>query len=143
MKARYLWFLIFLLSCGEPEVLKTVNWKGNTITWEVLDGGATSSYRWLIMFSEEGSGSKDLIFESYSSPYIGDIEVNEDELLILIQEFNAKRNDTIVINMKDVEEYIDEPVVYERDVLKNSNEYYREPDFIKEDREYAVAHDLL
>ena len=130
MKIRYLWFLVFLVSCAEPEVLKTIHWKGNTITWEVLDGGATTSYQWLIKFSEKGSSSKDLIFESYSTPYIGDIDVYQDELLILIPNFNTKENDTIAVDLRDVEEYIDEPVIYERGVLKNSNKYYKEPDFV-------------
>ncbi|PSR54228.1 hypothetical protein AHMF7605_12190 [Adhaeribacter arboris] len=143
MKVRYLWFLIFLISCGETKVLKTVNWKGNTITWEVLDGGATTSYLWKIMFSEKGESSKDLIFRSYSTPYVGDIEVHQDKLLILIPDFKNKVNDTIAINLRDVEEYIDEPVDYKRNALKNSNKYYKEPNFVKEDREYYIANDLL
>ncbi|QHL88994.1 hypothetical protein GU926_16775 [Nibribacter ruber] len=143
MKLWYLWILILLISCSEPEILKEITWNNNRISWEVLDGGATTSCRWLIKYSEDGENNKDLIFESYSSPYIADIEVYKDELLIFCPDFRNRVNDTIKINLKDIDKYIDEPIVYELDVLKRNNEYYKEPDFVKEDREYAIANGLL
>ncbi|ALJ00701.1 hypothetical protein [Rufibacter tibetensis] len=143
MKIWYLWILILLVSCSEPEILKEVNWNENCISWEVLDGGATTSFKWLIKYSEGGENRKDLIFESYSSPYISDIEVYKDELLILCPNIRNKVNDTITINLKDINKYIDEPIVYEQDILKRKNEYYKEPSFVKKDREYAVANGLL
>ena len=143
MKLRYFWISILLVSCSEPKILKEVTWNDNRISWEVLDGGATTSYRWLIKYSEGGEKSKDLIFESYSSPYISDIEVYKDELLILCPDSRNKVNDTITINLKDIDKYIDDPIVYEWDVLKGKNEYYKEPSFVKEDREYAEANGLL
>ncbi|WP_210463691.1 hypothetical protein [Rufibacter roseolus] len=142
MKLKYLWISGLLISCSEPRVLKEANWNGNRITWEVLDGGATSSYRWLINFSEGEENSKELIFESYSSPYIEDIEVYEDKLLILCPDFRNKVHDTITINLKEIDKYKGEPVVYERNVLKNSNGDYKEPTFVKEDRADALANGL-
>ncbi|WP_144607022.1 hypothetical protein [Algoriphagus algorifonticola] len=134
-------FFVTLVGCGTPTELKTVNWNGNRITWTVLDGGATTSYYWKIFFTKKGSNSQDLIFESYSSPYITDISTNGNKLLIHCA-VDRDSTDIITIDLNKIEDFIDDPIEYERSLLEQTNESYIEPEFVKQDREFAIKHNL-
>jgi len=132
---------ITLFSCGTPKELKTVNWKGNQITWTVLDGGATTSYYWQIFFTKEESHSRKLIFESYSWPYITDISNSNNQLLIHCH-VDSNSTNTIVINLNKIDDFIENPIKYQRSMLEQTNESFNEPEFIKRDREFAIEHKL-
>ena len=133
--------LLILTNCGIPTDLKTVNWKGNMVSWSVLDGGATTSYLWKIHYKEKGSTSEHLIFESYSTPYITDISIKRDQLLIHCL-VNKDSTDYITLDLNEIKDFIDDPVKYDRTILESSNHSYHEPTFVKRNRESAIKHNL-
>lgn len=130
-----------LISCGTPTELKTVNWNGNRITWTVLDGGATTSYYWKIYFTKKNSNNRNLIFESYSSPYITNISTSGNNLLIHCA-VDREITDFITIDLNQINDFIDDPVEYERTLLEQTNNSYTEPEFVKRDRKFAIKHNL-
>jgi hypothetical protein len=125
-----------LISCEEPQVLKKLKWNDYEIKLESLDGGATTSYYRKIKSKKASDYGESLIFESYSSPYITDIHAENNTLSVICSGFKDKM-DTISIDLNHLEDFIDEPVKYQRDSLLNTNKFYKEPLFIKKDRETA------
>lgn len=60
-----------------------VKWRGNTIRLSVINGGATTSFLFKIDYERDWIlGKRRLIFESYSTPYLEDISVENDKLVI-------------------------------------------------------------
>ena len=126
---------IFLTSCINPEKIKTIDWNGNTITLSTINGGATTAYLYKIEYKRKWIFGRDrLIFWSYSTPDINDISVENDKLII---HCFASKNQTnnIIIDLKNISEFIGSPVKYRRSVLEKTNNYYDEPNFIKRDRQ--------
>jgi hypothetical protein len=110
-----------------------LNWKDNTVRWSVVNGGATTSFLWKIYFQRNGSKTKRLIFQSISSPYITDISIAGDNLLIHCA--GSGGNEKIIeINIKNVDDFIDDPIKYRRSFLEQTNNSYHEPEFLREDR---------
>ena len=133
--------LVTLLGCSPPTELKFVNWDGNQITWTVLDGGATTSYLWQIFFRKNESDPQKLIFKSYSSPHITDISLAKSELLIHC--FRDRDSEYfITIDLTKVEDFIENPVEYERSILKRTNKSYREPEFVVKERQLSRESNL-
>lgn len=132
---------IFLAGCIEPIELKILKWNDNAIRLLVVDGGATTSFLWKIHFQKNGSKRERLIFQSYASPYIEDITIAGDNLLIHcgVKRGNEQR---IEINMKNVEDFIDDPIIYRRSVLDQTNDCYHEPEFIRQDRADDIKYGL-
>ncbi len=132
MNFRYLFLILFLFleGCIEPQELKILNWHDNAIRWTVVDGGATTSYLWKIYFQKNGSKRKRLIFQSYASPNISDISVS-GEYLIIHSGGDRKDMRLIQIDMRKVDDFVDNPVIYRRSVLEQTNSSYQEPDFVK------------
>ena len=128
IKGSLILMLLILNACGEPQVIKSIQWNDHKVTWEVLDAGATTSYRWIINVDNKK------IFESYSTPYINNIQASNNDLLIY---YAIGRNDSaaITINYADLNDYQRNPVVYERDILKSTNDSYIEPHYIRLERE--------
>ncbi len=141
-------FIIFILlisfsSCIKPEKIKTIDWNGNTITFSTINGGMTTSYLYKIEYKRKWIFGKDrLIFWSYSTPSINDITVKNDKLIL---HCFAGKNQTnnIIIDLKNINKFIGNPVKYRRDVLEKTNDFYVEPDFIKENRKEAIKYGLL
>ena len=139
MKVPYAFFILFLFlyGCIEPEELKMLNWNDNVVRWSVVNGGATTPFLWKIHFQRNGSKTKRLIFQSISSPYITDISIAGDNLLIHC--FGSRGNEKIIeINIKNVDDFIDDPIKYRRSILEQTNNSYHEPEFIREDRATAI-----
>jgi|GEM_PF-4012980 hypothetical protein len=135
--------LISFSSCIKPEKVKTIDWNGNTITFSTINGGMTTSYLYKIEYKRKWIFGKDrLIFWSYSTPSINDITVKNDKLII---HCFAGKNQTnnIIIDLKNINKFIGNPVKYRRDVLEKTNDFYVEPDFIKENRKEAIKYGLL
>ena len=143
MKAYYIFFiLLFLLEgCIKPQELKLLNWNDNAVRWSVINGGATTSFLWEIYFQKNSSKHKKLIFKSYSEPYITDISISGDYLII---HCSGKSNhlNLIQINLKKVEDFIDNPVNYRESILERTNDSYHEPEFIRENRDEAIKYGL-
>ena len=132
--------IILLTSCLKPEKVKTIDWKGNTITFSTYNGGATTSYLYKIEYKRKWIFGKDrLIFWSYSTPHINDISV-ENEQLIIHCFANKNRTNDIFIDLKNISKFIGNPVKYRRSVLEKTNDYYDEPDFIKQNRLRTIKH---
>ena len=124
--------LISLSSCLEPEEVKTIDWKGNKITFSTFNGGMTTSYLYKIEYKRKWIFGKDrLIFWSYSTPSVNDISVENDKLII---HCFARKNQTnnIIVDLKNINKFIGNPIKYRRDVLEKTNEYYDEPNFLKQ-----------
>jgi len=103
----------------------------------------TTSYLYKIEYKRKWIFGKDrLIFWSYSTPSINDITVKNDKLII---HCFAGKNQTnnIIIDLKNINKFIGNPVKYRRDVLEKTNDFYVEPDFIKENRKEAIKYGLL
>jgi len=117
-------FILLFASCIKPEKVKTIDWNGNTITLSVINGGATVAYLYKIEYKRKWILGRDrLIFWSYSTPEVNDISVENDRLTI---HFWADKNQTnkIVIDLKDINKFIGNPVKYRRGVLEKTNDYY-------------------
>ena len=135
--------LISFSSCIKPEKIKTIDWNGNIITFSTINGGMTTSYLYKIEYKRKWIFGKDrLIFWSYSTPSINDITIKNDKLII---HCFARKNQTnnIIIDLKNINKFIGNPVKYRRDVLEKTNDFYVEPDFIKENRKEAIKYGLL
>lgn len=127
--------IILLTSCIKPEKTKTVEWDGNTITLSVLNGGATTAYLYKIEYKRKWIfGRQRLIFLSYSTPGVNDISVENDKLIIHCFAGKNKTNN-INIELKNIHQFIGSPVKYNRDFLEKTNDYYIEPNFIKQARQ--------
>ena len=133
--------MIFLSGCTEPEDLKLLNWKENAVRLSVINGGATTSFFWKIHFQKNGSKRKRLIFQSISSPYVESISVSGDKLIIHCGG-TGKQEDRIEINIRDINDFVDEPVKYRKSILEQTNKSYREPEFIKEGRANDIKYGL-
>ena len=133
LKGRFmaLVMLMMLTGCFEPEHMKTVSWNNHGIELSVVNGGATSPFRWMIHY-RKWSGRK-LIFQSISTPYIEDIAVNGDNLLIYCTDGRF-----LHIHLDKIEEFIDHPVKYRKLVLEQTNASYHEPGFIIEERKNSI-----
>ncbi len=135
--------IILLTSCLKPEKVKTIDWKGNTITFSTFNGGATTSYLFKIEYKRKWIFGKDrLIFWSYSTPSVNDISVENEKLIIHCFGARNTTND-IIIDLKNINKFIGNPVKYRRDVLEKTNDYYDEPDFIKQNRQQAIKYGLI
>lgn len=141
MRILQIVLILILFSCGKPQELKTLNWNDNQISWTVLDGGATTSYYWQIFYKSQDENKNKLIFESYSSPYLTDISIQNNNLVIHALD-DHNQPEFINIDLTKIEDYIKEPVKYERTILKQTNDSYKEPEFIKLEREFAIKHNL-
>ncbi len=143
LKLKFIIYLsiIFLFGCSETQELKILNWNDNAVRWSVINGGATTSFLWKIHFQKNGSKSKKLIFQSYASPYIEDIKVAGDNLIIYCGESRGKRN-VIEINLKNISDFIDDPIKYRRSVLEQTNDSYHEPEFIRQARADDIRYGL-
>ena len=145
-KFKYLIFFTLIAvftSCIKPEVINTVKWRGNTIRLSVINGGATTSFLFKIDYERDWIlGKRRLIFESYSTPYVKDISVENDKLVI---DCYASKNQTnkILIDLNNINKYIGNPVKYRRDILDKTNTYYIEPDFIKQNRQKAIKNGII
>lgn len=128
--------LLLLSGCFKPEHLKTVSWNNHEIEWSVVDGGATTSFLWKIHY-KKWSGKK-LIFQSYADPYIQDIAVIGDYLLIYCQDSRF-----LYIPLDKIEDYVDHPVKYSRLALEQTNASYEEPGFIKSERKKLIKWGLI
>lgn len=128
--------ILFLitLGCIEPEEIKSIEWNGNKIKWTVLNGGPTTSFLWKVYFTEKNSNKENLIFESYSTPYVTDISVRGDYLLIHCYG-EKNKNEYIVLNLTMIDEFTDNPIEYFDCELKQTNDAYYEPEFVKRERE--------
>ena len=132
---------LFLAGCIESKELKILNWNDNAIRLSVVDGGATTSFLWKIYFQKNGSKRKRLIFQSYASPYIEDITIAGDKLLIHCP--GNRGNETLIeINMKYVDDFIDNPIKYRRSVLDGTNDSYHDPEFIRQERADDIKYGL-
>ncbi len=146
IKIKYLIFLTLIVvftSCIKPEVIKMVKWRGNTIRLSVINGGATTSFLFKIDYERDWIlGKRRLIFESYSTPYLEDISVENDKLVI---DCLASKNQTnkILIDLNNINKYIGNPVKYRRNVLVKTNAFYIEPDFVKRDRQEAIRYGII
>ena len=130
-------------SCIKPEVIKTIKWNGNTVRLSVINGGATTSFLFKIDYEKDWIlGKRRLIFESYSTPNINDIYVENDKLIIDCYVRNDQTN-KIVIDLNNINKYIGNPIKYRRDVLVRTNAFYIEPDFIKRDRQKAIEYGII
>lgn len=142
---KYLIFFIlsvFLISCTTTEKIKTIDWNGNTITLSIINGGATTAYLYKIEFKRKWIFGRDrLIFWSYSTPILNDISVENDKLTIHCFASENQTNN-IIIDLKNISEFIDRPVKYRRSILEKTNKYYNEPNFIKRDRQQAKKYGL-
>jgi hypothetical protein len=142
------YLIIFILtivftSCIKPEVIKTIRWNDNTIKLSVINGGATTSFLYKIEYHRNWVFGKDrLIFQSYSTPDIEDISVENDKLII---DCFAGHDQTekILIDLKNINKFIVNPIKYRRDVLVKTNRFYVEPDFVKKDREKAKEYGII
>jgi len=130
MKARYFFILLFVLSgCIEPHELKILNWNNNAVRWSVVNGGATTPFLWKIYYQKNGSRQKKLIFQSISSPSITDISISTDYLLIHCDGY-GKQVKLIQINMREIDDFIANPIKYRKSILEQTNDSYHEPEFI-------------
>jgi hypothetical protein len=135
--------IISFTSCIRPEKIKTIDWVGNTITLSVINGGATTSYLYKIEYKRKWIfGRERLIFWSYSTPSVDDISVENNKLIIHCFASKNQAN-RIVIDLKNINKFIGSPVKYRRDVLEKTNDYYDEPNFIKQDRQQAKKYGLI
>ena len=76
-----------------------LNWNDNVVRWSVVNSGATTPFLWKIHFQRNRSKTKRLIFQSISSPYITDISIAGDNLLIHCA--GSRGNEKIIeINIK-------------------------------------------
>lgn len=145
-KLKYILFFILVVvfsSCIKPEVIKTIKWNGNTIRLSVVNGGATTSFLYKIDYEGDWFlGKERLIFESYSTPCIKDISVENDQLMI---DCFAANNQTkrIMIDLKKINKFIGNPIKYRRNILVKTNGYYVEPDFVKQERQKAKEYGLI
>lgn len=129
-------FIIIFSSCIETEVLKTIKWNGNAIRLTVTNGGATTAFLYKVDYKKNWFFARErLIFESYSSPSLEDILVENDKLFIVCFTGNSQVN-KIEIDLKNINKFIRNPIEYRRDELIRSNGFYIEPDFIKRDRHF-------
>ena len=118
----------------QAEKTKTIDWKGHSITFSTINGGMTTSYLFKIEYKRKWIfGRNRLIFWSYSSPSINDISVENDKLILHCFARNNQSNE-IIINLKNINKFIGDPVRYRRDVLEKTNDFYIEPNFIKQRR---------
>jgi hypothetical protein len=135
--------IVSIFSCIKPEKTKTIKWDGNTITLSVLNGGMTSANLYLIEYKRKWIfGKNRLIFWSYSTPSVNDITVENDNLIIHCLARKDQTN-TIIIQLNNINEFIGSPIKYRRDVLEKTNDFYVEPNFIKQSRKEAAKHGLL
>ena len=135
--------IILFTSCIKPEKIKTLDCNGNTITFSVTNGGATTAYLYKIEYKRKWILGRDrLIFSSYSTPAVNDISVENEKLII---HCFAVRNQihNVVIDLKNINKFIGNPVKYRRDVLEETNDFYIEPDFLKQNRQEAKEHGLI
>lgn len=145
-KLKYLIFFLLIISifsCIKPEEIKTIKWDGNTITLSVINGGMTTAYLYKIEYKRKWIfGKERLIFWSYSTPSINDITVENDKLII---HCFAPKNQTnnIIIDLKNIHKFIGSPVKYRRDVLEKTNDFYVEPNFIKQNRLESKKYGLI
>lgn len=136
-------FILFFTSCIKSEEIKTIDWKGNTITLSVGNGGATTPFLYKIEYKRKWILGRDrLIFWSYSTPAVNDISVENNSLIINCFAGNNQTNN-IIIDLENINKFIGKPVKYRRDVLEKSNDYYDEPNFIKRDRLQAKKYGLI
>lgn len=134
---------MFLTSCINPEKIKTIDWNGNTITSSTINGGATTAYLYKIEYKRKWIFGRDrLIFWSYSTPGINDISVENNKLIIHCLASDNQTNN-IIIDLKNISEFVGSPVKYRRGVLEKTNNYYDEPNIIKRDRQQAKKHGLI
>lgn len=124
---------LFLSGCFEPEELQLLSWKDNAVRLSVIKGSATTPDFWKIYFHKNGSKRYKVIFQSISSPYIESISIAGDNLLIHCGASGSKEQ-RIEINLKYVDDFVDNPVKYRRSILEQTNESYHEPEFIRKDR---------
>ena len=136
-------FIILFTSCIKPEKIKTIDWDGNTITLSVINGGATTAYLYKIEYKRKWILGRDrLIFWSYSTPAVSDISVENDRLKIHCFAGKNQANN-IIIDLKNINKFIGNPVKYRRDALEKTNDYYNEPIFIKRNRQQAKKYGLI
>src|SRR5438105_3327037 len=105
---RIIFFLpFFLISCSKTDDIKRLKWKEYEISLSVSNGGATTSWLWEIKAVKDASlfKSQSIIFSSYSSPFIEDIEIAGDTLKIICLDLNSKIA-LIDINLNYLETYI-------------------------------------
>lgn len=126
-------FALFLSGCCEDRELKLLSWNDNAIRLTETNCGATTAFLWKIYFHKNGSRSEKLIFTSYSSPAVETIRVAGDHLFIECGSYRGNKN-VIEINLKDIQDFIDEPVYYYRSVARKTNSSFHEPEFIRDNR---------
>ncbi len=145
-KFKYLIFFVLSViftSCIKPEFIKTIKWKGNTIRFSVINGGATTSYLYKIDYERDWIlGKRRVIFESYSTPYIKDISVKNDKLVIDCFANNNQTN-KIMLDLNNINKFIGNPIKYRRYLLVKTNTFYIEPDFVKHERQENASHNLF
>ena len=123
-------FILLLSSCLQPEKTKIVIWKNYNLTLEQYNGGATVSNFWKIKVHKRSWLREHLIFESYSFPNIQDIRLKDNILWIIT---NEDKDQKIVIDLTEINDYIKEPVIYKRGIMQKGTNFYKEPDFIRTD----------
>ncbi len=138
-----LMFIVIFTSCSKPEKTKKIDWNGNTITFSIFNGGATTAYLYKIEYKRKWKfGRERLIFWSYSTPSVSDISVENDNLIVHCYAVKNQANN-IIIDLKNINKFIGSPVRYRRDILEKTNNYYDEPYFIQQDREQAIKYGLI
>jgi len=121
-----------LFSCIKPEKVKKINWNGNMITLSVINGGMTTSYLYKIEYKRKWLfGNDRLIFQSYSTPAVKDISLENDKLIINCYSGRSQSNN-ITINLADINKFIGNPVKYYRGSLEKTNNCYVEPSSAKQ-----------
>jgi hypothetical protein len=129
--------VVMISSCSTKKEIKVLYWKDTEIRLVEENSGATSCYLWKIKIKKKGLLSQEhLLFRSYCNPYLTDIDIQSDSLIILcLGDRNQK--ETVSINLNDMPEFIKNPIKYYNAELNNTNGKYKEPAFIKRSREEA------
>jgi hypothetical protein len=133
---------LIITSCWSTKQVKQVRWRGYTFQLSESDGGATTSFLWKVTAHYPGLlGTREAeLFEAYGGPFLTDIQV-EDSTLVLLADHNG-RSERIVLELQHIDAFLDDPIQYQRSTLKQSNPFYREPEFIKAEREIEQQIDL-
>lgn len=141
---RYLIIILFILStsCASFDEVRRIDWQENTIVLKLSEMDMTTSNYWKVYFIKHGSSNEKLIFESYGSPYITDVSVQTNNLIIdCLTSDNSDHQ--IELDLNNLDDYLDNPVKYETYVLKQTNDSYKEPLFITVERKIAIKNGLI
>ena len=121
-------------SCWATKPVKQVHWHDYTFQLSVSDGGATTSFSWVVTALYQGLlGTREQeLFQAYGGPFLTDIQV-EDSSFVLLANHNGQP-ERVELDLQHLDAFIEDPIKYQRSTLKQSNPFYSEPDFIRAER---------